>query len=94
MKTFIKIITFPIWFTLEVIAFGLTLFTIVGGAILSLVAFALSVYAVYLMAFHMNFKDGIICAVVAALCTPWGLPSFAASVINVIENISDKLRGV
>lgn len=94
MKLFIKIITCPIWITLEILAFLLTLFTIVGGAVLSVVAFALSVYSVYLMAFEQNFRDGAIGVVVAALCTPWGLPSFAASIINVLENMSDKLRGV
>lgn len=94
MKTFIKIITCPIWITLEILAFVLTFLTITGGILLTLIAFALSVYSVYVMAIEHNFKDGIISILLAVFCSPFGLPSISASIINMIENASDKLRGV
>lgn len=94
MKVIKKIIAFPFIVILEITIFILTFLTITAGALLSLVAFALSVYSVYLIAINHAFKDGLICAVVAAMCTPWGIPAIAGEIINVLENISDKLRGL
>lgn len=94
MKLIKKIITFPIIIILEVTAFLLTLLTITGGVILTLVAFVLSVYSVYLIATESNFKDGAIGIIIATLCTPWGIPAISAEVINLLENTSDKLRGL
>lgn len=94
MKIIKKIIAFPFIVILEILAFALTLFTILGGIVLTLIAFALCVYSGYLIFILHNVKDGIICAVVAALCSPFGIPSIAADVINMLENASDKLKGV
>ncbi len=74
------------------LAFCLTLFTIVGGALLSVVAFALAVYSVYIMVVDSSFKDGLIGIFISALCTPFGLPAIAGDIINMIENLSDNLK--
>lgn len=94
MKIIKKILAFPFIVILEVLAFALTLFTILGGIILTLLAFALCVYSGYLVFILHNIKDGVICAVIAALCTPFGIPSIAAEVINMLENTSDKLKEI
>lgn len=92
MKIIKKIIAFPIIVILEILIFALTLFTILGGIVLTLVAFALCVYSAYLVFILHMVKDGIICAVVAVLCSPFGIPSIAGEVINMLENASDKLK--
>lgn len=94
MKIVKKILAFPFIVILEVLAFVLTLFTILGGIVLTLVAFALCVYSGYLVFILHSVKDGVICAVVAVLCSPFGLPSIAADVINMLENASDKLKEI
>lgn len=92
MKIIKNIIAFPFIAILEIVSFLLTLFTIVGGAVLIVVAFGLSVYSVYLMVVHMQFKEGFIRLFIAALCTPWGLPAIAGDIINFLENRSEDLK--
>ena len=94
MRILLKILLFPITLVLTIILLICKFFCLFGTMLLSVLAFILFAFAIVIMIFLGEVQDGIKTMVLAFLISPYGIPLFAAWLLDKIEQFNEWAKAI
>lgn len=94
MRILLKILLFPITLALTVVLLICKFFCLFGTMLLSVLAFILFAFAIIIMIFLGEVQDGIKTMVLAFLISPYGIPLFAAWLLDKIEQFNEWAKAI
>lgn len=94
MRILLKILLFTITMALTIVLLICKFFCLFGTMLLSVLAFILFAFAIVIMIFLGEIQDGIKTMVLAYLISPYGIPLFAAWLLDKIEQFNEWVKAI
>lgn len=94
MRILLKILLFPITLVLSVIVLVCKFLCVLSSMLLSILALILFVLALAIMVLLGEVGEGLKGLLIAYLISPYGVPMFAAWIVDVVDGLNQRLKAI
>lgn len=94
MRILLKILLFPVTLSLSIILLVCQFLCVFSSMLLSVLAFLLFVLALAIMVLLGEVGEGLKTLLAAYLISPYGVPMFAAWLVDAVDGLNQRLKSI